>query len=136
MSGLEEKLNAILGNREAMGQIMAIAQSLGNGEEPAAREDETEGGFVPVEPAQDGGGVDLGSILGGVDPNMVEMGMRLLGEYNRTDDRKAALLSALRPFVKESRFANLDRAVRIARLSRVVRVLFDVMKEKGGDGLV
>lgn len=131
MSGLEDKLNAILGNQEAMGQIMAIAQSLGGQEEqPSGPED----GYVPVAAQEQP--ADLSAILGNIDPNVMQMGMRLLQEYNRADDRNAALLAALRPFVKEERFAKLDRAIQIARLSRVVRVLFDTMKEKGEGGLV
>lgn len=144
MSGFEDKLNAILGNQEAMGQIMALAQSLGQQEnhpEPPQHEQEGEEGYVPVwtqeqsqTPVQPLS--DLGSVLSGIDPKMMQMGMRLLQEYNRSDDRNAALLAALRPFVKEERFAKVDRAVQIARLSRVIRVLFDAMKEKGGGGLV
>jgi len=133
MSGLEDKLNAILGNREAMGQIMAIAQSLGGQEEgqPSGPEED---GYVPVTAQEQP--ADLGALLGNIDPNVMQMGMRLLQEYNRVDDRNAALLAALRPFVKEARFAKVDRAIQIARLSRVVRVLFDTMKEKGEGGLV
>ena len=132
MSGLEDKLNAILGNREAMGQIMAIAQSLGGQEEGqgAGPEDSCVPVATQEQPA------DLSNLLGNIDPNMMQMGMRLLHEYNRADDRNAALLAALRPFVKEERFAKVDRAIQIARLSRVVRVLFDTMKEKGEGGLV
>ena len=143
MSGFEDKLNAILGNQEAMGQIMALAQSLGNQEEqkqPNQSDPGREDGYVPVCAQEDSQPEtqlpDLGRILGGVDPNMMRMGMRLLQEYNREDDRNAALLAALRPFVKEERFAKVDRAVQIARLSRVIRVLFDALKEKGGGGLV
>ena len=33
----EEKMNAILGNKEAMGQIMALAQSLGKPAPPPPR---------------------------------------------------------------------------------------------------
>ena len=143
MSGFEDKLNAILGNQEAMGQIMALAQSLGQQEEqqepsrPEQGEDDygpvwtQEQSQTPVQPLS-----DLGNVLSGIDPKMMQMGMRLLQEYNRSDDRNAALLAALRPFVKEERFAKVDRAVPIARLSRVIRVLFDAMKEKGGGGLV
>ena len=132
MNGLEDKLNAILGNREAMGQIMAIARSLGEQEEtpPAAQE----AGYVPVEEQEEA--PDFGALLGSVDPQMMQMGMRLLREYNRGDDRNTALLAALRPFVKEERFAKVDRAIQIARLSRVIRVLFDAVREKGAGGLV
>ena len=143
MSGFEEKLNAILGNQEAMGQIMALAQSLGKQEETTSQQSgqEEEDGYTPVwtqaEEHTDAQPIpDLASVLGGVDPQMMQMGMRLLQEYNRTDDRNTALLAALRPFVKAERFSKVDRAVQIARLSRVIRVLFDAMQEKGGGGLV
>ena len=143
MSGFEDKLNAILGDREAMGQIMALAQSLGKQEEQCEKPQQQEGeeGYVPVWTQEESqppvqSQPDLGSMLGGIDPKMMQMGMRLLEEYNRGDDRNAALLTALRPFVREERFAKMDRAIQIARLSRVIRVLFDAMKDKGGGALV
>lgn len=143
MSGFEDKLNAILGDREAMGQIMALAQSLGRQEEnqPPRPEQEGEGDCDPVWSGQDDRPSetqlpDLGSMLGNIDPRMMQIGIRLLQEYNRADDQNAALLTALRPFVREERFAKVDRAIQIARLSRVVRVLFDTVKEKGDGGVV
>ena len=146
MSGFEDKLNAILGDREAMGQIMALAQSLGKQEERQEQtqpeQQESEAGFVPVWTQQETDRnseqnvPDLSGMLGSIDPKMMQIGMRLLQEYNSGDDRNTALLVALRPFIKEERFAKVDRAIQIARLSRVVRVLFDTMKEKGGGGLV
>ena len=46
MSEFDDKLSAILGNQEAMGQIMALAQSLSGGkQEPEGREAE----YTPVE---------------------------------------------------------------------------------------
>ena len=143
MSGFEDKLNAILGDREAMGQIMALAQSLGKQEEQQEQpqQQEREDGYIPVwthEESQPPVQLqpDLSSVLGGIDPKMMQMGMRLIEEYNRGDDRNAALLAALRPFVREERFAKVDRAIQIARLSRVIRVLFDAMKDKGGGAFV
>lgn len=131
--GFEDKLNAILNDQQAMGQIMALAQSLSapeQQEQPQAQED-----YVPVSQDQVPAQLpDVAGLLGGMDPKIMQMGMRLLQEYNRGDDRSAALLQALRPFVKKERFAKVDRAVQIARLSRVVRVLFDAMKEHGGGG--
>ena len=61
------------------------------------------------------------------------MGMRLLKEYRAGDDRNAALLAALRPFLRKERYARLDRAIQIARLSRVLRVAFQSLsgKEEG-----
>ena len=124
MSELEEKLNAVLGDSEAMGQIMALAQSL------SAKQGRREESAAPEPPPPPDGQGELAGLLGDVDPQMLQMGMRLLQEYNRSDDRNAALLAALRPFVREERFAKVDRAVRIARLSRVVRVLLDTLRRR------
>ena len=141
MSDFEDKLNAILGNREAMGQIMALAQSFGGQEEQPPQIEPDGDGYVPVWQQEQAHAAtenppELSAVLGNIDPQIMQMGMRLLQEYNRADDRNAALLNALRPFVKEERFAKVDRAVQIARLSRVIRVLFDVIKEKGGGTVV
>lgn len=130
-------MNAILGNKEAMGQIMALAQSLGK-PAPPAPEPEEEPGEPGRERAggpdpEDGAGKDPLSILGSLDPRMVQMGMRLLKEYRAGDDRNTALLAALRPFLRKERYARLDRAIQIARLSRVLRVAFQSLsgKEEG-----
>lgn len=78
-------------------------------------------------------GNDLLSMLGGLDPKLLQMGMQLFREYNRPDDDKTALLMALRPFVKEKRYAKMDRAVQIARLSRLIRVALELFGQ-GKDG--
>ena len=150
-----EKLNAILGDPQAMGQILSLAQSLGGGGQTA----EPSGSPPPGEPPEEapkqqeasaappaapdlsglsgllggisGSGNPL-SALGGLDPKLLQAGMRLLSELGGGDDRRVALLAALRPFVKEERYAKLDRAIQIARLSRVIRVAFTLFKEVGG----
>lgn len=92
MGEFEEKLNSILGDKEAMGQIMALAQSLGKPAPPAPKpEEETrEPGWERTgAPApESGAGEDPLSMLGSLDPRMVQMGMRLLKEYRTGDDRK------------------------------------------------
>ena len=136
MSELEDKLNTILGDPQAMGQIMALAQSLGKPAPPAPEpEEDREPGWERAgAPAPEpGAGEDPLSMLGSLDPRMVQMGMRLLKEYRTGDDRNAALLAALRPFLRKERYARLDRAMQIARLSRVLRVAFRSLsgKEEG-----
>jgi len=49
-----------------------------------------------------------------------------MSEYNSDDGGRTALLQALRPFVKERRYAKLDRAIQIAKLSRLIRVALEV----------
>ena len=146
MSELEEKLENILGNPQAMAQIMSLAQSLngrspeagaGDGAQPqgpasadaAAPAPERAAAAQPPASAGDEGG--LGSLLGGLDPNMLSAAAGLLGQFNSgDDDRRAALLTALRPFVKEQRYARLDKAIQIARLSRLIRSGLDLFRAK------
>ena len=59
------------------------------------------------------------------------MGMRLLSEYTAGDDRKTALLDALKPFLRPERQAKVDQAVRIARLAKVIRTAFRIFQERG-----
>lgn len=128
MAEFEEKLDAILKNPQAMGQIMALAQSLGGTGQAASPppQDTSEGDFVP---ADDDGGSPLGGL--NLDPRLVEVGMRALSAYRDTDNKKAALLQALRPFVKEERAGKLDKAVEITRISKAIRAVLDGLK--GGE---
>ncbi len=61
----------------------------------------------------------------------MQTALRLFSEYNAGDNHKTALLAALQPFLKEERYAKVDKAVQIAKLSRVVRVAFQMLK--GGE---
>ncbi|MGN1004285.1 MAG: hypothetical protein ACI4O5_05545, partial [Oscillospiraceae bacterium] len=125
MSEFEDKLQSILGNPEAMSQIMSIAQSItGNSQDSGAAAEEEP---APPPPENQAAG-DPFSMLGNLDPRLVQMGMRLLSEYNSTDDRKVALLTALQPFVREERYAKVDKAIQIAKLAHVIRVALDVFR--------
>lgn len=135
MAELEEKLNAILGNQEAMGQIMALAHSLSagskDGEGEAASEERA---TMDRGISEDRETPDLSALLGQIDPDMIQLGMRLLQEYRSKDDRNAALLQALHPFVKEERRAKLDQALQIARITHLVRVALETMGKRGEEG--
>ena len=148
MSELEEKLENILGNPQAMAQIMALAQSLnqsgpatsaGDGAQSQPSGPSAAGAQQPSAPAasaqppasagaMEGG---LGSLLGGLDPNMLSAAAGLLGQMGSGgDDRRVALLTALRPFVKEQRYARLDKAIQIAKLSRLIRSGLDLFRAR------
>lgn len=144
MAELEDKLNAILGNPEAMGQIMNIAKALtSEGGAPAQAPDTDKAVDVDYSPVEndgessadaENGGFDPFSVLGDLDPRLIQTAMRLFSEYSATDDRKIALLSALKPFLKEERYAKVDKAIQIAKLSRVIRVAFQLFKGGNADG--
>lgn len=125
MAQLEEQLNQILGDPQAMEQIMALAQSLsGKQEEERQPEEETQ------PPAEHDPPSPL-SALDGLDPRLLRMGMGLLSEYSAQDDKKTALLAALKPFLKPERQEKMDQAVRIARLTRVIRTALRMFRDRG-----
>ena len=128
MAEFEEKLNAILNDPQAMGQILSAAKALSGQEEspPPADPDAP----LPEEPAG-----DPLSALGQLDPRLLQVGMRLLSEYTGSDDRKTALLEALKPFLRPERRAKVDQAMKIARLSRVIRTAFQLFQERREEGM-
>lgn len=67
---------------------------------------------------------------------MLSAAANLMGQFTSgEDDKRTALLTALRPFVKEQRYAKLDKAIQIAKLSRLIRSGLDLLharKEKDG----
>lgn len=135
MAEFDDKLNSILGNQEAMSQIMALARSL-SGEQPqeaGASQEEQEGTYVPAAGEPAAPLPDLSALMGQIDPKMLQIGMDVIRQVQSTEDRNAALLNALRPFLREERQARLDRALRIARMTRVVRVALDALGGKEGE---
>lgn len=127
MGDFEEKLESILGNPQAMEQIMALAQSLGGSSRQAPPpEPET----PPAESPFSGGGLPDGLGLGQLDPRILTGVMQLMSQYQSNDDERVALLNALRPFVKEQRYAKLDRAIQIAKLSRLIRMALELFRAK------
>lgn len=124
-----------------MGQIMALARSLSGGGSTEGAAEEPQAG--PSAPPPGGGHSgpeqplpDLSAMLGQIDPGLLRMGMGLLQEYQGDDDRNAALLTALRPFLKEDRRSKLDRALQIVRVTRLIRMALGAMGGKGDEGRV
>ena len=152
MSELEEKLENILGNPQAMAQIMSLAQSLNLGgaaqaapaepppqEQPRDRAAPQSGEppqppapSLPAAPSPSGGGPEgLLGALGGLDPGALSAAAGLIGQFTGGgDDKRTALLTALRPFVREERYAKLDKAIQIAKLSRLIRSGLDLLSSR------
>lgn len=119
MSELEEKLNSILSDPEAMAQVMNLAQSLSA----------QAGGTAPTDatapPAQDGGS-DVSAMLSravsSLDPELLRRLLPVLSQLNREESSQtAALLYALRPFLREDRRGKVERAVQLARLIHLAK---------------
>lgn len=135
MAEFEEKLNSILGNQEAMGQIMALARSL-SGEQPAQAPSQggenQEGAQPPAQPSPEENPPDLSALLGQLDPQLLQTGLQLMGQLQGEEDRNTALLNALRPFLREERQARLDRAIQLARMTKLIRAALTAFGGKGG----
>ena len=151
MAELQEQLQAILGDPQAMGQIAAIARALTGGESPPPPEPQAQDvEFVPVDddagpsspPQQDAGEAgpsadaapDLAGLMGmlsggDVDPRVIQLGLRLFSAYSAQDDNKTALLSALKPLLRDERLSKLEKAEKVARMARVVRAAIAFWKE-------
>ena len=148
MDDFEEKLNSILSSPEAMGQIMALADSL-TGQAKGEPDGETPPADAAPPPPVPSGGTGTGlpdlsglasalsgggnplAMLQNLDPAMLQTVGTLFQEYNRSDDEKAALLRALQPFLRPERWAKVEKAIQITRLSRVIRAAMQLFREKG-----
>lgn len=134
LSEFEDKLQSILGNPEAMDQIMSIARSLtGNTSAQDVPDSSVETSPAPFQPTPCNN--ESFDLLNGVDPRILQLGMRLLSEYNNDNNNTVALLIALQPFLREERHAKVDKAIQIAKLSRLIRIALESFR-KGGDDFV
>ena len=117
MSELEDKLNKILSSPAEMEKIMGLARSFSGslGGTPAA-----DGTPPPVQPALDLGGIT--STLKDLDPKIFRLVTRLVMEYSTAKNDKAALLNAIKPYLKEDRREKIDKAAEIAKLARLAKV--------------
>ena len=139
MDNFDEKLNKLLGDPEALARVAELARSFGGGqkaaetppEAPSAHQPETHGGrYEPEVEAETGVGFGGGSerfdprilgALGSLDPKMLTGVAGLLGDLTSKDDRRAQLLTALRPYVRQGRQEKMDRAVSLLQLSKVAK---------------
>lgn len=161
MADLQEQLQTILGDPEAMGQIAALARALtggggGPGESPAPQGEaapppQGDGDFVPVAGGETSGpegaqavpeapaapAPDLSALMGllsssgglDIDPKLIQTALRVYSEYSAQDNERAALLAALKPFLREERLEKMEKAEKAARLSRLVRTAIRLLKE-------
>ena len=113
-----QMIQSVLSDPQQMEKLTAMAQSLMGGETRPAAAPEPEPSTVSVSAAAPFSEAKLLSAISGM------MGQK--GEQSRS----AALLSAMRPYMRPEKQEKLDRAMQIARM---VRIAGTVMREWGGD---
>ena len=135
MGELEDKLNTLLSDPDAMAQVMQLAQSLSGAQSPQ------ESGGTPSPPpsADDTGGAlpsagDMSALLsqltGGLDPQLLARLLPVMRQLNRPESSEtAALLSALRPFLREKRRDKVARAAQLAKLIHLAKQFLTTREE-------
>ncbi|MCL2568024.1 MAG: hypothetical protein FWE12_01125 [Oscillospiraceae bacterium] len=115
MGEFEDKLNGILNNPQEMEKIMALARNFmggGSGSGPPPP--------PGTAPSGGAGGLNVGELLGGIDPGLLaKLGRGLAGGVG-----SAALLQSITPHLKDERRGQLKRAITIAQVIRVARTMF------------
>ena len=132
MADFEEKLNQILSNPQAMEQIMSLANSIagppGRGGQESQEADSPAPEQGPPSSAPMGALGGLGDLLSGLDAGAMGKVMELFSVYQQQGDEKAQLLAALKPFLRPERQSRLEQAIRITRMSRVIRTALGMMQ--------
>lgn len=129
MADFEDALNSILSDPDAMGQIMALAGKLGGPSSPPPPEPSPElpepasqPQPPPVSPSEAPPELEQLMQLGPV--------LKLLqNSSTQAPPESAALLTALRPFLRPAQQGKLDRALRLAGLSKTARQVYQLWKE-------
>lgn len=123
MDDFEEKLNAVLSSPETMDKVMNMARSIGGQSESAPQSDERAGDSDASASAPDMSAL-LGGLLGGdssIDPKLISTAMRFLGAYNNNDPQKAALMQAVKPYLRPERRERVDQAMQTLKLANVAK---------------
>lgn len=121
MSEWEDKLNTLISDPDAMAQVMQMAQSLSQQMGASGGAVSSSGGptaAADVPPPQ-----ELSSLLGGIDPALIQRLLPLLSQMNRAESSETtAFLLALRPFLKPERRDKVERAAQLARLIHLAKL--------------
>lgn len=107
MDDLSGLLNQVLSDPKKLEELQSLAQSLGLS--PPKQPD------VPnTSPAA---------------PEAPDLGRLLAGLGGSKDNRQEALLTALRPYLRQERQASLDRAVRALRIGSLARLALGALRD-------
>lgn len=98
MSEMEDKLGAILNNPQMMQQIMSMAQAMGANQPTQSPPPQPQESSLPMDPRM------LQSIAG-------------MARNSGVDRNQQTLLSALRPYLSQSRINKLEKAMRAAKMA-------------------
>lgn len=119
MADIGELFNQIMSNPQMMAQVASLAQSLGLQENPQPQQaafpaPSSAPPPAPSQPPQSAAGqppqMDAVQLMG----SLMQLSKNIGG-----DDKQLALIHALQPFVRPERARKLERAIQVAKMSRL-----------------
>ena len=132
MSELEDKLNSLLANQDAMAQVMQLAQSLSQSGVGAASPPPPQSGAAAGNAMPGAGDLNamLSQLTGGLDPALLSRLLPVLSQMNRNESSEtSALLYALQPFLRDKRRDKVARAAQLAKLIHLAKVFLTTREE-------
>jgi hypothetical protein len=120
MGDFENKLNELLKSPESLEQIMNLARSLSGAEtEKEEKQEVKQENFKEASPSSSGLGFD---------PQIMGLIGAALKEYSSPSEN-TALISAIKPYLKQDRREKVEKAMQIAKLAKVAK---NVLPDIGG----
>ena len=104
MGELEDKLGSILGDPQAMNQIMNMASAFMDSSQNSSQAQKNE---------------NLGE-FSGIDPESLSRIIRIASEFNRNEDESASLLYAIKPYLNRRRQSKFKDALTVMRLAKIL----------------
>ena len=129
MSELEDKLNSLLSDPNAMAQVMQLAQNLSGGS-TAGGPPPPQGGAADGTPNAGDLNAMLSQLTGGLDPALLSRLLPVVSQMNRPESSEtSALLCALQPFLRDKRRDKVARAAQLAKLIHLAKVFLTTREE-------
>ncbi len=124
MPDIQDKLNQILSNPEALKQVQSLGEQLGLSANQKTNEKAKENASTVTAPAP---APSLPQISNAFSPDMLNAVTRLAPLMNsfKGDDDTTRLLHSLRPFLSLERQTKLDKAEKMLKLIRLMPLLKD-----------
>lgn len=113
MAGPDERLNTLLSNQDNARSILDLMQTLLQKQEglPSARQDQAAS-------ESDAAAEQSTAPLSALAMLLPQLMQAMSGEGSMIKQERVALLRALRPYLKENRVPSLDRALRLANMTK------------------
>ncbi len=127
MADLSQLLSQVMSNPQMMAQFASLAQSLGLQDE--RQENTASFTAAPQEPYNQ----QAAAVFSPPQPDPAQLMGSLIQMANSMggDDRQLALIQALKPFVRPERARKLERAVQVARMSRLAEKAIHTLAQNG-----